>query len=386
MTLSDLGNSAGRPVDQPDGADGGADAPTGQPPAAGVSVTAGSAITASATAVSATGGQKPGHGSPSEAKKAVALVLALTAGLSLILALFVSIAVNSGPNGVRLAVAGPAPAVEQIRAGLAQAGGTEAFEVTVVADEAAATAALLDRSVDGAIVVGPQGPMVLTASAGSPAITQLLTTAAGHLANPTATGPPVTDVVPLPADDARGVGLAAGSFPMIIAGLALGVAAALALRSRWIVLGAVVGGAVVIATSFAGILAWLGVSGGQFWAATAAMTMTIATSALVVAGLVRVLGAAGAGLGALLLVIIGNPLSGIATSPRLLPGPWGEFGQWLPTGAGGTLVRTATYFPEASIAWPLTVLLIWAVLGAAGVIWGRAKVGHQEPTTVAATA
>ncbi|MET0865382.1 MAG: ABC transporter permease, partial [Nakamurella sp.] len=38
-----------------------------------------------------------------EAHKAVALVLALTAGLSLILALFVSVAVNSGPNGVRLA-------------------------------------------------------------------------------------------------------------------------------------------------------------------------------------------------------------------------------------------------------------------------------------------
>ena len=90
------------------------------------------------------------------------------------------------------------------------------------------------------------------------------------------------------------------------------------------------------------------------------------------------MGAAGAGLGALLLVIVGNPLSGIATSPRLLPGPWGEFGQWLPTGAGGTLLRTVSYFPEASIAWPLTVLLIWAALGVAGVIFGRARVGRHR--------
>ena len=81
----------------------------------------------------------------------------------------------------------------------------------------------------------------------------------------------------------------------------------------------------------------------------------------------------------MILLLIGNPLSGIATSPRFLPGPWGEFGQWLPTGAGGTLLRTVSYFPAASIAWPLTILLAWAVLGALGVIFGRAKLGHRRP-------
>ena len=305
-------------------------------------------------------------------------MLALTAGLSLILALFVSIAVNSGPNGIRLAVAGPPPAVEQIKAGLAQAGGVDAFEVSVVGDEAAARSALQDRSVDGAIVIGPNGPTLLTASAGSPAITQLLTGLAAHLGNPAATGPPVFDVVPLPTGDVRGVGLAAGSFPMIIAGLALGVAAALALRNRWLVLGTVIVGALTIAISFAGILAWLGVSGGHFWAEFAAISLTIAASALVVAGLVRLIGPAGAGLGALLLVIVGNPLSGIATSPRMLPAPWGEFGQLLPTGAGGTLFRTAAYFPDASGWAPLLVLFVWGALGAAGVIFGKASISRSH--------
>ena len=177
---------------------------------------------------------------------------------------------------------------------------------------------------------------------------------------------------------AAGVGLAAGSFPMIIAGLALGIGAALALRNRWLVLGTIVAGAMTIAVSFAGILAWLGVSGGQFWDVFSAISLTVAASALVVAGLVRLFGAAGAGLGALLLVIVGNPLSGIATSPRLLPAPWGEFGQWLPTGAGGTLVRTVAYFPGASVWTPLLVLLGWAALGAAGVIFGkRVGAGHS---------
>jgi hypothetical protein len=167
---------------------------------------------------------------------------------------------------------------------------------------------------------------------------------------------------------------------MIIAGLALGAAAALALRNRWLVLGTVIGGALVIAVSFAGILAWLGVSGGHFWDEFSAISLAITASALVVAGLVRLVGPAGAGLGALLLVIIGNPLSGIATSPRLLPAPWGEFGQWLPTGAGGTLLRTVAYFPAASVWMPLLVLLGWAALGAAGVIFGKAQIGRSHGT------
>ena len=124
-------------------------------------------------------------------------------------------------------------------------------------------------------------------------------------------------MVPLPAGDARGVGLPSGSFPMIIAGLALGAGAALALRNRWVILGTVVGGAMTIAISFAGILSWMGVSGGHFWDEFSAISLTITASALVVAGLVRLMGAAGVGVGALLLVIVGNPLSGIATSPRL---------------------------------------------------------------------
>lgn len=316
-------------------------------------------------------GRGTGSDLHTEARKAVGMVLALTAALSAILAMFVGIAVNSGPNGVRLAVAGPPPAIEQITSGLAQVAGPDAFEVTVVGDEAAARAALEQREADGAIVVGPAGPVLLTASAGSPAITQMLTTAAASLGGQPASGAPVVDVVALPSSDPHGAGFASGSFPMIIAGLVLGAAAALRLRNRWIVLGAVVGGALVIAASFAGVLAWLGVTSGSYWDVASAISLTVATSALVVAGLVRLMGIAGAALGALLLVIVGNPLSGIATSPYLLPSPWGEFGQWLPTGAGGTLLRSIVYFPEASVWGPLLVLLSWAVIGAGMVIIGR---------------
>lgn len=307
-----------------------------------------------------------------ETRHAIGLVAAVTAGLTLVLALFVGVALNSGPNGVRLAVAGPPAATQQIAAELAATAGPDAFEVAAVADAAQAQSALRGREADGAIVLGPDGPTVLLASAGSPAIAQLLTTAAGHLGADGATAaPPVVDVVPLSPDDSHGAGLPAGSLPMVLAGLALGAAAALSLRHRWVVVGAVAGGAVAIGLAFAGVLAWLGVTDGAYLAVSSAIALTVAASALVVAGSTRLLGPAGLAVGALLLMIVGNPLSGIASSPRLLPGPWGEFGQWLPTGAGGTLLRTVAYFPDAAIGFPVWVLLAWAALGWAGVLLGR---------------
>ena len=115
-----------------------------------------------------------------------------------------------------------------------------------------------------------------------------------------------------------------------------------------------------------------------------AIALTVAASALVVAGLVRLMGPAGAGIGALLLVLVGNPLSGIATSPRLLPTPWGEIGQWLPTGAGGSLLRTAAYFPEASVWFAVLVLLGWAAVGVGMLLVGRrTAIGHGQPALVA---
>jgi len=308
-----------------------------------------------------------------ETRHAIGLVLAVTVGLTLALALFVGVAVNSGPNGIRLVVAGPPAATEQIAAKLAAAAGPNAFEVEAVDGQQAAETALRERTADGAIVLGSTGPTVLVATAGSPAISQLLTSAAAELNDGSPAGAPVVDVVPLTPEDSHGAGLPAGSLPMVLAGLVLGAAAALSLRNRWVLVGAVIGGAIAIGLSFAGVLAWLGVTDGAYLAVSSAIALTAAASAMVVAGAARLLGPAGVAVGALLLMFIGNPLSGIASSPRLLPAPWGEVGQWLPTGAGGTLLRTVAYFPEASIAFPVWVLLGWAALGLAAVVLGRPR-------------
>ena len=80
---------------------------------------------------------------------------------ALMLLAFAWPATNTGPREVPVAVAGPPAAVEQVEATLGSAPGPDedvaAFEVTAVADEAAATAAIEDREVYGAVVVTPEG-------------------------------------------------------------------------------------------------------------------------------------------------------------------------------------------------------------------------------------
>ena len=55
------------------------------------------------------------------------------------------------------------------------------FELTAVPDRAAAVQKIEDRDVYGAIVIDPQQPEVLTASAGGPAVAQILTQLASRL-------------------------------------------------------------------------------------------------------------------------------------------------------------------------------------------------------------
>ncbi|MEV4422347.1 DUF3533 domain-containing protein [Patulibacter sp. NPDC049589] len=77
------------------------------------------------------------------------------------------------------------------------------------------------------------------------------------------------------------------------------------------------------------------------------------------------LGIAGTGLAVLLFVVLGNPSSGGPYSPELLPGFWRAIGEWLPPGAGTTVLRDVTYFDGHATGSALLVLAVWAVVGAA---------------------
>jgi hypothetical protein len=63
---------------------------------------------------------------------------------------------------------------------------------------------------------------------------------------------------------------------------------------------------------------------------------------------------------------------GHATSaPELLPAPWGSIGQWLPPGAGATLLRAVEYFGGARSGQPWAVLAAWACGGLVLVVLSR---------------
>jgi hypothetical protein len=74
-------------------------------------------------------------------------------------------------------------------------------------------ASILDHEDYGAIVAGTSGLSVLTASAASPAVAQLMKNLANALQATRHTPVPADDVRPLPAHDPAGTGLAASAFP-----------------------------------------------------------------------------------------------------------------------------------------------------------------------------
>ncbi|MER6592614.1 hypothetical protein ABT214_12315, partial [Micromonospora purpureochromogenes] len=83
---------------------------------------------------------------------------------------------------------------------------------------------------------------------------------------------------------------------------------------------------------------------------------------------------------ALLVFLVGNPLSAVSAAPELLPQPWGAVGQFLPVGAGGTLLRSAAFFDGAGAGRSVAVLAGYAVLGIGLVLLGR----RGSPPTAAA--
>ena len=295
------------------------------------------------------------------ARTVVALALALTAGLALLLAAFAWPATETRPRDVPVAVAGPPAAVEQVRAAVAQAQ-PGAFDLTAAADAAAARQLVVDREVDGALLLGPDGPRVVVAGQGGPAVAQTLT----GLVQAAGGGPsvPVEDVAPLPAADPRGAALAAGALPFAMLG---GVAGALfTLRVRG--LGRRVAGALLFAllagpTAVAVLHGWLGALTGDRVAETAVVTLGLAGTSLGVIGAAAVAGRAGLVLAELAVIVLGNPLSAASSAPSFLPDGWSDLGQALPPGAIVAALRAVSGFDGTGAAGPVTVLTAWAVGG-----------------------
>ncbi len=310
-------------------------------------------------------------------RKVPVLVVGLTALLVAMLTAFALPAVNSGPHKVPIAVAGPQQAAAAV-AGRLEHVRPGAFRVTVVPDAEAARARIDDRDAYGAVVLpaAPGArPQMLVATTASPLIAAALRTLAPLLDPASAhSGVTVTDLHPPTAGDPYAVGLSAGALPLVLGGY---LAATLIVL---LVHGAAQRAVAAFGFSLAGGFALtallrygFGVIDGHYAATSLAVAFSTAATCWTIMGLRAVLGNAGLALGAAAMIFLGNPLSGLSGGPEWLPPGWGTFGQYLPPGAGGTLLRSTAFFHGSGSAHALVVLTCWLLGGLALFTYGTLR-------------
>lgn len=270
------------------------------------------------------------------------------------------------PNGLPVAVG---PDGDQIAAVLARANGGKSFDVLRVPDERVARQRILDRDAYAALMPGPR-PRVLVSSAASFAAASTLGPLAAHVL-PRAD---VVDVKPLDPDDPRGATLNAATIALTVPGILGAVVLSLLApgagpATRVVALAAFAGvGAVV---SMLIIAVGIGAIPGPFLGLVGVAALGIFAMGGTAALLIRVVGQPGIALSFLLFLMIGNPASGAASAPELLPDPWSQGGQFLPPGAMATGLRNVAYFDAAKIELWLPVLAVWAIAAAVALMATR---------------
>ena len=272
------------------------------------------------------------------------------------------------PRELPIGVAGAPAAAGAIEQRLAARDG--AFDVHRYSDERAAREAIQDRDVYGAFVATAGGAKVLTAAAASPAVAQMLTHAAAEQ------GAAVEEVAP---GTPHGAALASSVLPLVLAGILTGVVSVTLVTSGLGRAGLVVAGSLLAGLTATGIVqSWLDVVEGDWLANAAGLSLTVLAIASVVAGLKARFGEAGLAAGALTMILIGNPFSGVGSAPELLPGPVGGIGQLMPPGAGGNLLRSTGFFDGAAAGGHVAVLSAWALAGMAVLLTAAVRARRPE--------
>jgi hypothetical protein len=290
-----------------------------------------------------------------------------------------------GPRDLPVGVVGASPATQQAVEGLTRSepGG---FNFRRYVGVELARSAIEHRDIYGAFVISPGRITVLEASAASPTVAQLLSAAGQQLASHAAAHAAATaqprpaiqvksvDVVATSASDPRGLVFGAALLPLTIFGVIMAVAITLVARVRpaWRQLVAL-----AVVSAAAGLSAYLIVQGflgalpHEHATTWASLSLTLLAVSAPTAGLIALTGIAGLALGAALMIVVGNAFSAATSAPQLLPTAVDHIGQWLPPGAGASLLRSTAYFNSNGAAGHLSVLIIWSVLGLAAIFAGR---------------
>ncbi|MFG2751853.1 DUF3533 domain-containing protein [Streptomyces xanthophaeus] len=279
------------------------------------------------------------------------------------------------PSEIPLAVAAPVARVaEQSAQQLAGLPG-KPLDPRAVADEATARTQVLNRDVDGALIVDPAGrtDRLLVAGGAGASLSQAIEEVVVKVERSQGRAVTVTDVAPVATGDARGLSsfylvvgwcvggylcaailaISAGARPANAARAVIRLGALLAYSITAGLLGAVIAGPVLDALP--GSLMGL-------WGLGTLVVFAVGAITLAFQGLA---GVVGIGLAILLVVVLGNPSAGGAYPYPLLPPFWSTIGPALPPGAGTYAARSIAYFRGNGAGGPMLVLAAWAVLGSA---------------------
>ena len=282
-----------------------------------------------------------------------------------------------------VSIAGPEVTVSQFEQSLKDQG-IETFDLKQASSREEAEQQIKQRETYGAIIFTEgAAPEVLTAPAANAAATQMLNGVAAQLEQmkvqakqASAMAVKTTAVVPLSESDSSGTGLTIAAFPLVIGGILGGVLSLNLIKGTWRRFATATLYAVIAGALTALILStWFGFIPGDFatlWAAFAATYL--ATASFMIGMGALLVPAAGLGLGVVVTMFIGNPISGASMPSAFLPGAWGQIGQMMVPGASSTLLRSIAYFPEAATSDQWLVLGSWIAFGLlAGVIGWAVK-------------
>ncbi|MEV0222543.1 DUF3533 domain-containing protein [Streptomyces sp. NPDC050704] len=304
--------------------------------------------------------------------RATLLVLGVLALQLLFIASYVGALHHPKPKDVAFGVVAPRAAAEQAVARLKQLPG-EPLDPRALADEATARRQILNRDIDGALLIDPAGTTdtLLVASGGGKVLSNTLITLITATEKAERRTVRTTDVVPAAAQDANGltpfylvVGWCVGGY-LCASALAVSSGARPANPRRAVIRLAAMalvatagglGGAVIVGP----VLGALPGSTAALWGLGALITFAVGAATL---ALQCVFGIIGIGVAVLLVVIAGNPSAGGALPPPMLPPFWHAIGPALPPGAGTWATRSIAYFKGNDATASLLVLSAWAALG-----------------------
>jgi hypothetical protein len=304
--------------------------------------------------------------------RATLLVIGVVALQLLFIASYVGALHNPKPRDVSFGVVAPQVTAEQTVTRLKQLPGSP-LAPRAVSDAATARRQILNRDIDGALVIDPRGTTdtLLVATGGGTVLATTLETITATLERTEQRAVRTVDVAPASSEDFDGlssfylvVGWCVGGYLCAsILAISTGARPADPRRAviRLIVMALVaivggLGGAVIIGP----ILGALPGSVMAFWGLGALITFAVGAATLALQG---VFGVVGIGLAILLVVIAGNPSAGGAFPLPLLPPFWNAIGPALPPGAGTWVARSIAYFKGNAVTGPLLVLSAWALAG-----------------------